>query len=116
MYASLQLVTLTPLLTHTAGFPPTNFNWKEGSNPTLLDVLIGQSPALNASVQVRYTPGTRYEYYNLSHVVIQFLLEEIFHTSFPAIMAEKEISLSSFLPGVFALLRPARPPALMEER
>lgn len=88
-FTSLQPVTLTSLLTHTAGLPPTNFNWVEGSEPTLIDVLNGRSPALNAAVQVRYTPGTRYEYSNLSHVVIQFLLEEMFHKSYAAIMAEK---------------------------
>jgi len=82
-------VTLTALLTHTAGFPQTNCGWEDGSSPTLLDVLNGQSPAMNAPVQVRYTPGSHYEYSNLSHVVIQLLLEEVFHKPYPEIMNEK---------------------------
>jgi len=88
-FTRLHPVTLMTLLTHTAGLPPTNFNWKEGTRPTLLDVLKGQFPAINASVEVRYTPGTRYEYSNLSHIVIQFLLEEIFHNPYPEIMNDK---------------------------
>ena len=84
-----QPVTLTTLLTHTAGLPPTNFGWEDRSSPTLLDVLNGHSPAINAPVRVRYTPGSRYEYSNLSHIVIQFLLEEAFHKPYPEIMNER---------------------------
>ena len=88
-FTSVHPVTLTALLTHKAGFPPTNFPWEEGSNPTILDVLKGRSPAMNAAVQVQYVPGTRFEYSNLDHVVIQLVLEEIFYKSYSTIMAEK---------------------------
>jgi CubicO group peptidase (beta-lactamase class C family) len=102
-FTRLRPVTLMTLLTHTAGLPPTNFNWKKGTKPTLLDVLKGQFPAINASVEVRYTPGTRYEYSNLSHVIIQFLLEEIFHKAYPEIMNEKVFQplrmTHSYFPG-----------------
>ena len=88
-FTSIQPVTLTDLLTHKSGFPPTNFPWKDDSNPTILDVLNGSSPALNDPVKVRYVPGTRYEYSNLDHIVIQLLLEEILNKSYFTIMSEK---------------------------
>lgn len=102
-------VTLTALLTHTAGLPPTNFGYEEGSNPTLLDVLNGQHPAENVAVQVRYTPGTRYEYSNLDHVVIQLLLEDVFHKSYATIMREKVFQPLHMIRSYYPNQNPPRP-------
>jgi CubicO group peptidase (beta-lactamase class C family) len=86
---SIQPATLLSLLTHKAGLPPTNFSYDDRAYPTLVDVLNGSSPAANAGVEVRYTPGTRFEYSNLDHVVIQFMLEEMLSKSYSKIMKEE---------------------------
>jgi CubicO group peptidase (beta-lactamase class C family) len=70
-------VTLRLLLTHQAGLPVTNFPQKEGAgDPTLVQVLDGELPAMNKPAIVGYTPGTKWQYSNLGFVVIQQILED----------------------------------------
>jgi CubicO group peptidase (beta-lactamase class C family) len=71
-------VTLRRLLTHESGLnrPEGGFTLEEGSVPTLVQVLKGESPATNKPAVVEFEPGSRWEYSNFDFVVIQLLLEE----------------------------------------
>ncbi len=73
-----QKVTLRLLLTHQAGLPATNFPRQENADdPTLVQVLKGELPAMNKPAIVEYTPGTKWQYSNLGFVVIQQILEDV---------------------------------------
>jgi CubicO group peptidase (beta-lactamase class C family) len=70
-------VTLRLLLTHQAGLAATNFPQKEeAGDPTLVQVLNGEHPAMNKPAIVGYTPGSKWQYSNLGFVVIQQILED----------------------------------------
>lgn len=72
-----QKVTVRMLLTHRAGLPATNFPVKEkAGEPTLVEILKGESPALNKPAVVEYAPGTKWQYSNIGYVVIQQILED----------------------------------------
>lgn len=82
-------VTLRFLLTHQAGLPSTNFPQKENAgDPTLIQVLKGESPAMNKPALVEYIPGTKWQYSNIGFVVIQQILEDVFGKSFTQIAQE----------------------------
>jgi CubicO group peptidase (beta-lactamase class C family) len=84
-----QKVTLRLLLTHQAGLPATGFPTEEGADdPTLVQVLNGQLPAMNKPAVVEYVPGTRWQYSNLDFVVIQQVLEDVLDMPFPRIAEE----------------------------
>ncbi len=72
-------VTLKRLLTHKAGInrPESMYDFEEGSSPTLLNVLNGQSPAKNDPVVVEFEPGSKHQYSNLGYDIIQKLLEDV---------------------------------------
>ena len=70
-------VTLRLLLTHQAGLPATNFPQKEDAgDPTLIQVLNGESPAMNKPAVVEYVPGDKWQYSNIGYVVVQQILED----------------------------------------
>ncbi len=72
-----QEVTLRLLLTHRAGLPATNFPVKENAGePTLVEILKGESPALNKPAVVELAPVTKWQYSNIGYVVIQQILED----------------------------------------
>lgn len=84
-----QEVTLRLLLTHQAGLPSTNFLQKENEgDPTLVQVLKGESPAMNKPAVVEYVPGTKWQYSNIGFVVIQQVLEDISSKPFTRIAQE----------------------------
>jgi CubicO group peptidase (beta-lactamase class C family) len=84
-----QKVTLRLLLTHQAGLPSTSFPTEEGAGePTLVQVLNGQLPAMNKPAVVEYVPGTNWQYSNLGFVVIQQVLEDVLDMPFPRIAEE----------------------------
>ncbi len=84
-----QKVTLRLLLTHQAGLPSTNFPQKEdASDPTLVQVLKGESPAMNKPAVIEYVPGTKWQYSNIGFVVIQQILEDVFNKPFAEISQE----------------------------
>ena len=65
------------LLTHQAGLPATNFPQKENAgDPTLVQVLDGETPAMNKPAIVEYVPGTTWQYANVGFVVIQQILQD----------------------------------------
>lgn len=71
-------VTLRLLLTHQAGLPETNFPQKEGApDPTLVQVLNGELPAMNKPAVVEMLPGSKWQYSNIGYVVIQQVLEDV---------------------------------------
>jgi len=78
-FTKREKVTLRRLLTHMAGInrPDSMYPEKEGSSPTLLDVLNGQAPALNDPVKVEFEPGSKHQYSNLGYDIIQKLLEDV---------------------------------------
>ncbi|UCE58387.1 MAG: beta-lactamase family protein [Phycisphaerales bacterium] len=82
-------VTLRRLLTHQAGLPTTDFDYDENIGyPTLLNVLNGESPAMNKPAIPVRVPGSRWEYSNVAYDVIQLLLEDITGKPFEQIAQE----------------------------
>jgi len=77
-------VTLRMLLTHRAGInrPGDGFDIEPGSNPTLLQYLKGEKPVLNDPVLFDTVPGTTHSYSNFGYLIMQFLLEDNFNTSY----------------------------------
>jgi CubicO group peptidase (beta-lactamase class C family) len=84
-----QKVTLRLLLTHQAGLPTSNFSQQQDApDPTLVQILKGELPAINNAAVVEYTPGTKWQYSNLGYVVIQQILEDLLGKPFPLIAQE----------------------------
>jgi len=83
-YSEGQKVTLRFLLTHQAGInrPEGGFSWEEGSVPSLVQVLNGESPAQNHPVKLEFVPGSKWQYSNLGYVIIQMLIEDVLGRSF----------------------------------
>ena len=83
-------VTLRRLLTHTAGVNPPDsmFSYEEGSTPTLLNVLNGESPAINDPVKIEFIPGSKHKYSNLGYVIIQKIMEDVTGKSLNQILNE----------------------------
>jgi CubicO group peptidase (beta-lactamase class C family) len=75
-FTAEQKVTLRLLLTHQSGLPTTNFDQEpDAGDPTLVQVLNGEPPAMNRPAVVEYTPGTMWQYSNVGFAVIQQILE-----------------------------------------
>jgi CubicO group peptidase (beta-lactamase class C family) len=89
-YTEEQKVTLRFLLTHQAGInrPEGGFSWEEGSVPSLVQILKGESPAQNHPVQLEFVPGSKWQYSNLGYVIIQLLIEDVLGCSFAEIAQE----------------------------
>jgi CubicO group peptidase (beta-lactamase class C family) len=84
-----QKVTLRLLLTHQAGLPATNFPQQEDAgDPTLVQVLNGELPAMNKPAIVEYVPGTKWQYSNIGFVGIQQILEDVLSKPFAQIAQE----------------------------
>jgi CubicO group peptidase (beta-lactamase class C family) len=82
-------VTLRRLLTHKAGLPTTNFSHdKNVGYPTLVNVLNGESPALNKPAIPELVPGTQWQYSNVGYDLIQLLLEDVSGKPFQQIAEE----------------------------
>jgi CubicO group peptidase (beta-lactamase class C family) len=73
-----QKVTLRLLLTHQSGLPATDFIQQENAgDPTMVQVLKGELPAMNRPAVVEVIPGTKWQYSNIGFVVIQQILEDV---------------------------------------
>ncbi|MHB8055048.1 MAG: serine hydrolase domain-containing protein [Candidatus Aminicenantales bacterium] len=82
-------VTLRLLLTHQAGLPATHFTQKENeADPTLDQILKGESPAMNKPAVAEIPPDTKWQYSNMGYVVIQKILEDSIGKSFAQIAQE----------------------------
>jgi len=83
-------VTLRRLLTHQSGLnrPDGGFDSEDGSVPSLVQVLEGAQPALNAPARVEFVPGSQWQYSNFAYLVVQMLLEDAMGTPFSEIAAQ----------------------------
>jgi CubicO group peptidase (beta-lactamase class C family) len=81
-------VTLRRLLSHTAGLNVASFGGYLAGEPlpTTRQILDGQKPAKNEPVRVEITPGKEFRYSGGGYVVIQQLLMDITHKTFPELM------------------------------
>jgi len=72
-------VTLKDLLTHTSGInmPFGKFGREEGSAPTIINTLKGESPAINDPAEVFSEPGSRHLYSNLGFIIIEKLIQDV---------------------------------------
>jgi len=88
-FTQQQKVTLRLLLTHQAGLPATNFPQQENADdPTLVQVLKGELPAMNKPAIVELVPGTKWQYSNIGFVVIQQILEDVTGKPFSQVARE----------------------------
>ena len=83
-------VTLRLILSHQAGFnrPEGGFSNEEGKAPTLLEVIKGKSPAKNQAATIEFVPGEKWQYSNMSYVVLQLLIEELTEKTFSQVADE----------------------------
>ncbi len=81
-------VTLRQLITHKSGInrPGQGYSYEENSSPTLVQVLNGQSPAINDSLHFDYLPGTTYQYSNFGYMIIQLILEDYLNKPYKEIV------------------------------
>jgi CubicO group peptidase (beta-lactamase class C family) len=81
-------VTLRRLLSHTAGLNVASVGGYLADEPlpTTVQILEGQKPANNESVRVESTPGKEFRYSGGGYVVVQLLLMDVTHKSFPELM------------------------------
>ncbi|MHA1557074.1 MAG: serine hydrolase domain-containing protein [Candidatus Heimdallarchaeota archaeon] len=72
-------ITLRHLLTHSSGMnmPFRGFGREEGSAPTLLQTLKGETPAKNDPAEVTFKPGTKHQYSNFGFIIIEKLLQDV---------------------------------------
>ena len=88
-FTSEEKVTLRRLITHQSGLPSTNYGHDESMGyPTLIDVLNGESPALNKPAIPEFVPGSKWQYSNIGYNVIQLLLEDVSGKSFQELAEE----------------------------
>ncbi len=87
-FTKKEKVTLRRLLTHQAGLPTTNFSEEDTGYPTLINVLNGESPAINKPAIPELVPGTQWQYSNVGYDLIQLLLEDISGKTFSHIAQE----------------------------
>jgi len=82
-------VTLRRLLSHQSGLPATNYRRdKSMRDPTLIEVLNGERPAMNRPAIPEYIPGTKWQYSNIGYNAIQLLLQELSGKSFQELAEE----------------------------
>jgi CubicO group peptidase (beta-lactamase class C family) len=83
-------VTLRGLLTHQSGInrPDGGFEWDDGSTPTLVQILMGKTPARVQAAHVEYPPGSKWQYANFGYAVIQLILEDVLGKPFEEIAEE----------------------------
>ncbi|MEO8026726.1 MAG: serine hydrolase domain-containing protein [Bryobacteraceae bacterium] len=81
-------VTLSHLMSHTAGLTIHGFPGYEASAPipTVPHVLDGQKPANTEAVRVTVAPGTKFEYSGGGYTILQQLLIDVTHQTFPDLM------------------------------
>ncbi|TFG87198.1 MAG: class A beta-lactamase-related serine hydrolase, partial [Gemmatimonadales bacterium] len=108
--AAEEPATLRRLLAHTAGInrPEGGFSVAEGGKPTLVQVLAGEAPALNAPLAIEAVPGSRHAYSNFGYLVLQQLLEDLEGKPFAELVMERVLipfgmAASTFAPAADVL-------------
>jgi CubicO group peptidase (beta-lactamase class C family) len=81
-------VTLRRLLSHTAGLNGASVGGYLASEPlpTTMQILDGKKPANNEPVRVESTPGKEFRYSGGGYVVVQLLLMDVTHETFPELL------------------------------
>ncbi|MFZ6757678.1 serine hydrolase [Undibacterium sp. Ji50W] len=87
-YTAQQAVTLRGLLSHTVGVNVHGFQGYAYNQdvPTLLQILDGKKPANSAAVRVTALPGSAWSYSGGGYSIVQLLMTDTTHESFPALM------------------------------
>ncbi|MHA1211866.1 MAG: serine hydrolase domain-containing protein [Candidatus Heimdallarchaeota archaeon] len=72
-------ITLRHILTHSSGIsmPFTGFGREEGSAPTIMQTLKGETPAKNEPAEVVFAPESRHQYSNFGFIMIEKLLQDV---------------------------------------
>ena len=84
-------VTLRHLLTHTSGMnrPDSMFGEEEGQTANILQVLKGESPALNDPATIEKVPGLEHQYSNIAYIVIEKLLNDLLQEETSKIISKR---------------------------
>lgn len=88
-FTANQKVTLARILDHTSGITGGDFfpGYSSGTPvPTLLQILKGESPAMNDAVAVTRVPGTQWSYSGNGYLVLQQLMMDVTGETFPTLM------------------------------
>lgn len=90
----LDKITLAKLLSHTAGINGSGYvGYAHGEKiPTLLEILDGKAPANSDPIQVISPPGENFEYSGGGYMIVQQLLEDVYHKPFAQIMNKLVLS------------------------
>lgn len=85
-----QAVTLSHLLSHTAGTTVHGFlgYTQDLTQPTAIEILNGAKPANSAAVEVDTVPGTQHRYSGGGYTVFQTAMEDVRQQTFPQLMEE----------------------------
>lgn len=89
-FTAKKKVTLKHLLNHSGGVTVHGFRGyaPNEAEPTLQQVLDGESPANSAPIRVDMAPGTRFRYAGGGYCILQQVLIDIEKKTFPEIMQE----------------------------
>jgi CubicO group peptidase (beta-lactamase class C family) len=81
-------VTLRMIMSHTAGITVHGFKGYEAGStiPTVPQVLDGVAPANSEAVRVTVAPKTKFDYSGGGYTILQQLLVDVAHHSFPELM------------------------------
>ena len=87
-FTATKPVTLRALLSHTAGLTVHGFPGYavDAPLPTLVQVLNGTSPANTGSIRNDAVPGTRWNYSGGGYTIMQQMMIDVTHQSFPDYM------------------------------
>ena len=83
-------VTLRGLLTHQSGIsrPDGGYNWEVGTEPTLVQILNAEFPAVMKPTLVEFEPFSKWQYSNVGFDIIQLILEDYYGKPFVQISRE----------------------------
>ena len=108
-YTVNQKVTLHRLLSHRAGTIEGSYQYSNDKPiPTLLQVLNGESPAVNPPVEVTFVPGSEFIYSNLGYCVIEQILTDITGKPFYEIVKQTVFDPLNMNNSSFEQLLPAQ--------
>ncbi len=103
-------VTMSLLLEHSAGI--TGFRCKgyipTAKLPSFIQVLNGKSPANTPPVTVNWQPGSKYMYSPAGYMIIQAVLMDTYHQSFPVVMNNLVLSPLGMTRSTFGLRLPEK--------